>query len=100
MTLMATIQSPDASAFTAALTDPEIEQRVRRIVRRALRDYEWIMEYGSESERLALLRTALPNLLRAMASKDDQQRDAEQRRAYEDLRSAFRLNVKENVVGE
>ena len=92
------IKSPDAAAFTAALTNPDIEIRVRNIVNRALADYEWIMEHGSEQERLALLRTALPNLLRALSAKEDRQRDIDQKVAHERLRKAFRGNVTKNTV--
>lgn len=95
---MAQIASPDATAFSTALQDPEIERRVRRIVERALQDYEWIMEWGSEAERLSLLKSALPNLLRAMSAKDEQQRNVEQQRVYQGLREAFQANVKVNEV--
>ena len=96
---MPQIASPDATAFSTALQDPEIERRVRAIVERALKDYEWIMEWGSESERLALLKSALPNLLRAMAAKDEQQRNVEQQRVYAELREAFQRCVLVNEVG-
>lgn len=92
------ISSPDAQSFTVALQDPGTEKRVRKIVSRALSDYEWIMQWGTERERLALLKTALPNLLRALNQKDEQAKNEQQKLAYERLREAFRAQIKERTV--
>jgi len=92
--------TPDVTAFTSALGDPDIERRVRAIVESSLGDYEWVMKFGTESERLAVLRSQLPNLLRALQAKDDQARTIAQQAAYQELRAAFRQNVAVNGVGE
>lgn len=90
--------SPDTRTFTAALADPDVERRVRRLVSRALSDYEWIMRWGSTQERTALLRSALPNLLRALNQKDEAARSVQQREAYERLQQAFEANILKRTV--
>lgn len=93
---MAGFQSPDAQAFTAALADSTVDSRVRAIVNKSLKEYEYIMEWGSNAERGALMRSALPGLLRAMATKDAQDQDQEMRQAYRELREAFQAHVATN----
>ncbi len=90
-------QSPDTQAFTAALGDATVDSRVRAIVNKSLKEYEYIMEWGSNQERGALMRSALPGLLRAMATKDAQDQDAEMREAYRELRLAFQAHIAENT---
>jgi len=94
------IQTPDSQAFSAALNDTELEARVRKIVNQSIRDYEWVMEFGSERERIALMKSTLPNLIRALNQRDEQARNEEQAAAYQRLREAFRANVKERKVDE
>lgn len=70
--------------------DPELQARVRQLVNKAISHAEWVLKFGAESDRLALMRSVVPAMMRALQNVDAANQDAEQREAYGRLMENFK----------
>lgn len=50
-----------------ATNDPEIQQRVRKILGMLLDDIEYLLQYGTPSERIALAKSVVPIMMKSLA---------------------------------
>lgn len=60
-------------------------------------DFEWFMEYGSDTQRFQLIRVSLPDMLRARRAEEENSRDQLIRDAFMRIRSALAEHIKVNV---
>ena len=51
-----------AELLDAVLDDPRRRARIEAIIDRAIDDAEYIMEWGTETQRVALMKSMVPNL--------------------------------------
>ena len=89
-----------AELLDAVLDDPRRRARIEAIIDRAIDDAEYIMEWGTETQRVALMKSMVPNLLRSLRRQQDAETDKKSSEAYQELRHAFRAHIKERTVSE
>lgn len=78
-------------AFAAKVAEGSQATEVQRLVD-AILAWAWrMMEYGSESDRNAFVKAALPALTRALAEKQEAQEIAGMRKAYEEMQAMLKL---------
>lgn len=75
---------PLGEVAAAVLADnPDLRNRVTKLVERLLSHAEKTMRFGSEGEKNALMKQVVPGLLRSLKSADVNAGEAEQAAAYE-----------------
>lgn len=87
----------DPAAYAAMMADPGHRARVEAVMATMIEDYEWYMAYGNAAQRFQLIKTALPDMLRARRAEEENARDEQMREAFMRLREAVRDRVKDNV---
>lgn len=95
MALSAPKATPEA--YAAMMADPAHRARLEGVMGGLIADYEWFMDYGTDAQRFQLMRSALPDMMRAHRAEEDNKQDAEMRAAYARLREAFQAHVAVNV---
>lgn len=84
-------------AYAAMMADPAYRARLEQVMSTLIADYEWYMAYGSESQRFMLMKTSLPDMMRARRAEEESSKDQAMRAAYARMRAAFREHIKVNV---
>lgn len=70
--------------------NPQLRNRVTRLVERLLIHAEKTMRFGSEAEKNALMKQVVPGLLRSLKSADVNADEATQAEAYDRIRAYAR----------
>lgn len=84
-------------AYAAMMADPAYRARLEAVMSTLIADYEWYMAYGSETQRFMLMKTSLPDMLRARRAEEETSKDAAMRAAFQRMREGFREHIKVNV---
>ena len=94
---MAQIPKGNPEAYAAMMADPIYRARLEGVMGAMIDDYEWFMAYGTEVQRFQLMKTALPDMMRAHRAEEQSTRDADMRAAYARMRAGFREHIRSNV---
>ena len=84
-------------AYAAMMADPIYRGRLEAVMSQLITDYEWYLNYGTEAQRFMLLRTGLPDMMRARKADEDTSKDAQLRDAYARMRAGFREHIRVNI---
>jgi len=84
-------------AYAAMMADPVYRARLESVMSRLINDYEWFIKYGTEAQRFMLMRTALPDMMRARRAEEETSKDQQMRDAYTRMRAGFREHIRVNV---
>jgi hypothetical protein len=77
-------------AQTALAADSTLKERTQKMFGQALQRAQYILDFGTDQERSALIKAIVPQMMRSL---QDEQADVEakaQRAAYERMREAMR----------
>lgn len=69
-------------------TDEDIKKRVTKIVNALLNDVEWIIRHGTVKDRIALARSVVPPMMKALTAQEGS--DSEMKQRYAELLSDLR----------
>lgn len=86
-----------SEAYAAMMADPVYRARLEAVMARLINDYEWYMQFGSDTQKFQLMRTALPDMLRAHRAEELHDKDQQLRDAFARMRAGFREHIKVNV---
>lgn len=79
----------DAVAVEVVLADPHRRARAERIIDRLFGDVEYLLEFGSSSDRMSLQKSVMPAILRSVQSAAQNQALDQLREDHEKLRQAL-----------
>lgn len=79
----------DVAAHVVA-DDPQIRQRMKRLVNAMLDDAEHTVQFGSMTDRTALMKQVVPALLRSMQGADANASESADKAAYERMMAKLR----------
>lgn len=71
-------------------SDPDLRAELQGLVKALIRDAKHTVKYGTATERQALMKAIVPNLLRSMQSADAEAADEERRAAYDRMLAGLR----------
>ncbi len=81
----------DAAMAELIATDPEVRDRMRRIVNKALDELEFLVVHGSTPTKIRLLGTSMNSAMRTAVAPSEQDGDAAKLRAqWEQIAAAMR----------
>lgn len=79
-----------AAAVEAINSDPVLKNEMNHLVREIIAHQRMIMRVGSPADKTALVKAVLPQMLSAMNTVAETEREAEERLAYDRLRAELR----------
>ena len=77
-------------AVAAIAEDPTLKSEMNKLVRDIIAHQRLTMRIGSPAEKTALVKAVLPQMLSAMNTVAQDESEAEERAAYDRMRSALR----------
>jgi hypothetical protein len=83
--------------YTAIRSNPQLSTQLDHVLNAMIAKYRWVMEHGTNSEQIQLMRTALPDLMRSRRAEEEGARDKLQREAFMRMRDGFAEHIKVNV---
>lgn len=79
-----------ADLAASTLTDnPDLRDRIHRLVDQILASAEYTLKYGTPTERNQLMRSIVPSLLKSMQAADTETGDNAQAQAYQRMLEAM-----------
>ena len=86
----ATVNPIAEVAATIVAGDPELRRRVGRLVKRLIVEAEHTLDYGTPTDRAALMKAIVPTMLRSIQNADADAGDVAMADAYSRMLSAMR----------
>lgn len=90
---MATTQRADSLAALAkdlVATDKAMQKQLRSLVEESMKLALYTMRYGSQADKLQLMKHLTPHMLEALRTTNQSSEDEERRKAYEEIRKMCR----------
>lgn len=82
-------EATSAAIATVIAADKDLASRVRAVVDRAITMAEYTLEWGSPADKMQLMRSVMPDMMKALRQVDGSTADQEQRDAYKRLQAAI-----------
>lgn len=82
-------EATSAAIATVIAADKDLASRVRAVVDRAITMAEYTLEWGSPADKMQLMRSVMPDMMKALRAVDSGNADQEQRDAYKRLQAAI-----------
>lgn len=77
-------------AATVVASDPELRNRVGRLVKRLVAEAEHTLDFGTPTDRAALMKAIVPTMLRSIQSAEGDAGNVARAAAYERMMAALR----------
>ncbi len=84
-------------AGNALAGDDALRAKTQGVFNKALRHAEYTLNFGSESEKSALMKAIVPQMMRALQDEAADAAAAAQRAAYDRMRAVMRGDIPEKV---
>lgn len=93
-----------SDAPSPARRDPqspeEVYDQVHDLFRKLLSEANYILKAGTTQNKIALMRSVIPALMKELQAREESARDAETREMLKDLFAAARFEIKEKPDGD
>lgn len=79
-----------AVATEVVAADPDLQRRLKRIIRALIKDAEWTIRNGTPSDRQNLMRSVIPQLMKSLATVDTTETEKAEKSALERIMAGLR----------